>query len=367
MVEKQEFTRLENDVFSAQEPITEVASADAEKSIAEPRPVQILSRNFGNIRNRRIIAFIVLITGIGLVLYPVIATLINNDAHQKVVQDTLKKSQDLSPNVLETELKKAEEYNQEFSQGPILDPFLQKVVPDSPEYHEYLKLLDFSGVMGSVNIPKIGVKLPIYHGTDDATLDKGVGHLFGSSLPVGGESTKSVLTAHSGLGNATMFDDLPNLKPGDEVFLQIGGKTLKYSVTGSEVVLPDNTKDLQIEAGRDLIVLITCTPYSVNTHRLLVTAERVPYDPATDKAALAEVPSPWRMWMWFSILVVLFALGLQFWLIWRKYKKRRAESPNNAKDLVSQPAEIQKSEGFETEKFQQDLSLPREGEISDSQ
>lgn len=283
---------------------------------------------------RRISSLILLFIGVALVLYPVIATVVNNQEHQKIVRKTLEKAQHLGASEQKAILAKAEEYNKTMSNGPILDPFLQRVVPNSVEYQQYLKLLDFDGSMGSIHIPKIQVQLPIFHGTDDVTLGRGVGHLFGSSLPVGGESTKAVLTAHSGLGNATMFDELPKLKPGDPVYLQIGGKTLKYSVVGSKVVLPTNTKDLHIESGRDLIVMITCTPYAINTHRLLVTAERVPYNPKQDDRILHAAESPWRVWMWLSVAIVIAAFALYLRALLKRRKKGKDRSNGANKDLT---------------------------------
>lgn len=275
-----------------------------------------------------------LVVGAGLLLYPVFATIINNNEHSRVVNAVMEKAQDTAPNILEEQIKQAREYNSRSSHGPIFDPFLETVVPDSEEYHEYLKLLNFDGVIGSVQIPKIKVKLPIYHGTSDETLGKGVGHLFGSSLPIGGSSTKAVLTAHSGLGNATMFDNLPRLTEGDSVYLTVAGETLKYDVIGTKVVLPTETDDLQIENGKDLIVLITCTPYGVNTHRLLVTAQRVPYDAETAQSELVAADSPWQTWMTFSVALVSLAVVLYIWrIVWRKKRRRRKEQKLPATEL----------------------------------
>lgn len=290
------------------------------------KPARAAAPNPKKAMRRKAISVIVLLLGVALVVYPVVATIKNNEAHQKIVNETAKRAQNLEPYVLEKEIAAAEKYNTTLGDGPVLDPFLQRVVPNSPEYREYRKLLDFDGVIGSVHIPKINVKLPIYHGTDDATLDKGVGHLFGSALPVGGTSTKAVLTAHSGLGNATMFDELPNLGKGDEVFVQVSGKTLKYQVIRTEVVKPEQTDGLQLEPGKDLLVLVTCTPYAINTHRLLVTAERVPYNPEVDAAKLDVQPTPWRIWMAASLGIVFAALCIYLWMVFRKKKPAEEET-----------------------------------------
>lgn len=282
-------------------------------------------------RWRQLISVVALLAGVSLFVYPVVATVINNQEHQRVVKQVITKANSMSAVASEAAFTDAETYNKNMTNGPFLDPFLQKVVPNSPEYHKYLKTLDFeNGVMGSVHIPTIKVTLPIYHGTSDAVLDKGAGHLFGASLPVGGNSTKTIITAHSGLGNASMFDDIRYIKNGDAVFLNIGSKTLKYEVYGQKVVLPDKTDDLLIEKNKDLAVLITCTPYGINSHRLLVFAKRVPYNPQVDAAVATEqFESSWRFWMYFSVAAVLLSLLLYLWIVilprYRKSHKQKTK------------------------------------------
>ena len=142
--------------------------------------------------------------------------------------------------------------------------------------------------MGYVEIPAIGVNLPIYHGTEESTLDRGVGHLLGSSLPVGGTATHCVLTGHSGLAGQKMFSDLNLLKAGDLFFLRVMGETLAYRFTDIYTVLPEDTGKLTIDAGRDLCTLVTCTPYGVNSHRLLLRGERTEYEEAVSVIEDAE-------------------------------------------------------------------------------
>ena len=135
-----------------------------------------------------------------------------------------------------------------------------------------------TGVMGSIEIPKIGVDLPIYHGTDDDVLSNGIGHLEGTSLPVGGASTHCVLTGHRGLPNSKLFTRLDEIEENDLFYLNIFGETLAYKVNQIEVIEPDEVDKLNIQEGKDLVSLITCTPYGLNTHRLVVTGERVSYE-----------------------------------------------------------------------------------------
>lgn len=143
-------------------------------------------------------------------------------------------------------------------------------------YEDILKVNE-EGMMGTVEIPKISVNLPIYHGTEKEILEKGIGHLKGTSFPVGGENTHCSLTGHTGLNSAKMFTDLTELEEGDLFFLHVLGETLAYEVCEIQVVLPDEVNSLYITKGKDLVTLITCTPYGVNTHRLFVTGERTEY------------------------------------------------------------------------------------------
>ena len=174
--------------------------------------------------------------------------------------------------------------------------------------------------MSQLAIPSIDVRLPVYHGTSDNTLQKGLGHLYGSALPTGGEGFHSVITGHTGLTTATLFDDLVDVKEGDAIYVSTFGKRMKYQVYKTEVVLPDETDSLRAEAGRDLLTLVTCTPYGINTHRLLVHAERVPLDPDEAKV-LDESTSTVQWWMWVLGAVALTVLLALIWWIIREKKK----------------------------------------------
>ena len=156
---------------------------------------------------------------------------------------------------------------------------------------EYAQLLDLTGTgtMGYVHIPKLGVSLPIYHGTDEETLDRGVGHLIGSSLPIGGSSTHAILTGHSGLASQKMFSDLDKLEVGDTFYLEVLNEVLAYEVDQINTVLPHDTTYLGLEEGKDLCTLVTCTPFGVNTHRLLVRGHRIPYTPANTENPAIEL------------------------------------------------------------------------------
>lgn len=154
----------------------------------------------------------------------------------------------------------------------------------------YAQQLTVGGVMAYVDIPKINVYLPVQHGTDADTLERAVGHVVGTSLPVGGSSTHAVLSAHSGLASSKLFSDIDQLAVGDTFYIHVLGDTLAYKVDSIHTVLPTDTSLLQIEDGKDLVTLVTCTPFGVNTHRLLVRGHRVPYVPEQEVPAAAEKP-----------------------------------------------------------------------------
>ena len=272
----------------------------------------------------RILAVLLLLAGITSMAYPITATLIMNASQRQAVIENEKLAQTNDPARNAADIEAARQYNLQLHSGPILDPFLQRVAPNTKLYREYLSYLDYTDHMiGSVKIPSIDVSLPIYHGTYEEELQKGVGHLFGSSLPVGGEGTHAVLTGHSGLSNATMFDNLPKLKQGDAIYIFVAGEKLKYVVTSEEVVIPTQTDSLLPIEGKDLVTLITCTPYGINTHRLLVHAERAPYDPEVDDAQSNHQPTIFRPWMALSAAVIVLLILVFIWTLVRRKKKER--------------------------------------------
>lgn len=270
---------------------------------------------------------ILLLAGILVLLYPVFATQYNNQRQERIASEFSAVAEQAGPDAVAESLRRADEYNLKASESPILDPWLDAQRPGTAQYQDYLSQLNLNDVMATIKIPSIDVNLPIYHGTDTATLDKGVGHLFGTALPVGGESTHTVLTGHTGLGNATMFDQLTSVKMGDYFYIETAGRHLKYQVTDIRVVLPHETESLNKVEGKDLATLITCTPYGVNTHRLLVTGERVPMDEEAVAAEAAQVKGsvmkPWMIAVLASVAVILLVAGI----LWLRSRKRNDEEP----------------------------------------
>ena len=267
---------------------------------------------------------VLVLVGVAVLLYPVMATQHNNDEQQRLAKMYTATVNSAGPETIAKERASAETYNNNLESAPILDPWLESQRPDTPQYQAYLHEMDIDPVMARIVIPSIHVSLPIYHGTDSRTLTEGVGHLFGTSLPIGGPSTHSVLTGHTGLSTATMFDNLNQLKKGDVFYVSSLGQTLKYEVNDITVVKPEETDSLRKVPGRDLVTLITCTPYGVNSHRLLVTGERVPMDPTAAAAEEAKaLPAPMQTWMKAIIVAVVIILAVVVGILVRLWWTRR--------------------------------------------
>lgn len=222
---------------------------------------------------RKILSKIIFILGIVLLFYPMVSNFFQK-SEQKSMINTYEEKVDGNEESMNELFKKAQQYNSVWCQtkGAIVgDSELQL------QYKEQLNVIDDS-IMGFIEIPKISVSLPVYHGTEEEALKNGVGHFEDSALPVGGENTRCILTAHRGLPNSKLFTRLDELKNGDLFYLQICNQTLAYQVNEIQVIKPDELGKLQIYPEKDLVSLITCTPYGINTHRLVVTGERVPYE-----------------------------------------------------------------------------------------
>ena len=220
---------------------------------------------------------LVFLAGAGVFLYPTVSDMWNQYRNARLVSRYDEAVTDLSDNEYEKLWNEAKEYNAEHPVNSIADAFGEK--DDYVLTQPYDQVLDPNGegLMGSIEIPKINAKLAIYHGLSKTVLEKGVGHVEGTSLPVGGKSTHAVLAAHRGLPSAKLFTDLDQMKKGDIFVLHILGKNLAYKVDQIKTVLPEETGELDIVEGEDHVTLVTCTPYGVNTHRLLVRGIRTKY------------------------------------------------------------------------------------------
>ena len=230
---------------------------------------------------------LMLIVSLIVILYPLIANYLSEKNRSLIETQYTEAIEQMDTTALDEAHAEAEEYNKTLVTMPE-KPFTKDALIKAAESYDTLLNVREDGLMGYVEIPAIGVNLPIYHGTEESTLDRGVGHLLGSSLPVGGAGTHCVLTGHSGLAGQKMFSDLNLLKAGDLFFLRVMGQTLAYKVVDIYTVLPEDTGKLTIDAGRDLCTLVTCTPYGVNSHRLLLRGERTEYEEAISVIEDAE-------------------------------------------------------------------------------
>ena len=267
-----------------------------------------------------LIGFIVLfLLGAGVLFYPRISFWLADYNHTVAHQGYERSVGELTKEQRKEIWDAAVNYNRKLVKSMVRDPFAE--IDELDPFDEYYQTLDIGdGVMGYVHIPKLDIMLPIYHGVTDEVLDKGVGHIKATALPVGGEDTHCVLTGHTALSHDKMFDDLINMQIGDKFFLEIIDETLAYQVRQIEVVLPDDISMLKREVGKDLVTLLTCTPYGVNSHRLLVIGERIPFvEPMPIPQKVDKTAFPW----WIVTVVIS---GLLLVVIFGKLINKRAKA-----------------------------------------
>lgn len=275
-------------------------------------------------KKQNIILFLFLLVGFSILNYPFISQLVNRRNESQAVESYEKQT-----DILEDEKKRiikqeAEAYNKELleKQTGVSDGFFMQNKRD--DIYEEILNPSGDGIMGVLRIPKIQVHLPVYHGTSAKVLEEGVGHLYGSSFPTGGEGTHSVLSSHRGLPSKTLFTDLDQIKEGDLFFLDILGEEMAYRVEAILTVEPEETDALEIIPGKDYVTLVTCTPYGINSHRLLVRGERISWE---EKDKEPEENEAYGIWRWMKILfivsaVVILAVGILLIVI-PFMKKRR--------------------------------------------
>lgn len=267
---------------------------------------------------------LIFLTGLAIATYPLVSNQFNLYRASLLINDYEVKTETLTEEDYTEIFDACDEYNSELVGGEVPDVFSVHTEEASPEYMALLNMED-DGIMGTIEIPKIGIRLPIYHTTFDDVLQNGVGHMEGSSLPVGGASTHCVLAGHRGLPSAKLFTDLDQIEEGDFFSLHVLNRTMFYQVDQILIVEPVETESLAIEEGEDYVTLVTCTPYGINTHRMLVRGKRVfPED----------VPEAWSLvrgaaqtsWL---LPVAVFAIvpmlmGLLFYAIFNHRENKRA-------------------------------------------
>ena len=225
---------------------------------------------------------------LGLLLYPLVGELLSEKYHSSVETTYTAAIEDTDDAELTAQRQAAQQYN-----AMLANATISEGGASAPPL-AYADQLTVGGVMAYIDIPKINVYLPVQHGTGAETLEKSVGHVVGTSLPVGGSSTHAVLSAHSGMASSKLFSDIDQLEKGDTFYIHVLGEVLAYEVDNINTVLPTDTSLLQIEDGKDLVTLVTCTLFGINIHRLLVRGHRVPYTPEQASAAEEKpVASSW--------------------------------------------------------------------------
>lgn len=256
---------------------------------------------------RNCVRIIGCIIGIGLCVYPTVASRIAKGNQGEIISTYRSEVKNINKEEMEDLYKEAEEYN------ALLQENTNRMLGDKDSCRisekEYEKLLNFSkgGVMGIVSIPKISVKLPIYHGTEENVLSVGIGHLEGSSLPIGGENTHCILTGHRGLPGAKLFTRLDEMEENDIFFIQVGEKELAYSIYKIDVIEPEDVEKFANVEGNDLVSLVTCTPYGINSHRLVVTGQRVEQKTIESKDIKSQIVSGREL---LFILIPFVLLGM---------------------------------------------------------
>lgn len=290
-------------------------------------------------KSSKIVIILIFLAGLSLLLYPFIANQWNNHRQKQLIgnYESVISDKEAAGNIdYAAEMKKAEAYN---------DALLPSILPDSfavadastetdSSYEDSLNIAG-DGMMGIVEIPKIAIKLPIYHGTGDEVLQKAAGHLEGSSLPIGGESTHAVISAHRGLPSASLFTDLDQLEIGDHFLIHVLDETLCYEVDQILVVDPEDTSALAVEDGEDLVTLLTCTPYGVNTQRLMVRGHRVPYEEqavADEQTPLSDLSLHTNYLLWVVVGIVITGVFILILFIREKKLQKKAAKQKESEE-----------------------------------
>lgn len=276
-------------------------------------------------KKKRISTKFLYIVGVLLCAFPLLSSIYTGVVQNNMLSTYKSKVTATDTQTIEEQVELAHKYNEalfQFSNSSVGDMSTDILSDES-----YNSILDITGkgIIGTIEIPKIDVNLPIYHGTDDDVLSNGIGHIQTSSFPVGGINTRTVVSGHRGLPNAKLFTRLDELVKNDLFYFKVGGKTLAYKIYKIEVVKKDEAPDvIGIEEGKDLATMITCTPYGINTHRLIITGKRVPYNPKKKKAIKSEVMSLREIAFTALPFVIVFILLVKHVL--KKRKERRLKS-----------------------------------------
>lgn len=268
----------------------------------------------------RILIILIFILGLGILLYPIVSNLFMSVFQTTAIQEYNYTVEQMEQERIEEILSEARVYNKQFKNTIVVDPFSQEA--ENNVNSEYNEVLNIDGTMGYIEIPKIEVNLPIFHGVSEEVLKRGVGHIETTPLPIGGEGNHSVLSAHRGLPSAKLFTDLDKLEIGDIFTIKMLTEILVYEIDQIKVVEPTDTQYLQSEYGEDYITLITCTPYAVNTHRLLVRGKRIDTDKYLATINNNELDNEKESSNYLFILIIVVFVILIVVFIFKKLKGR---------------------------------------------
>ncbi|MDG4525831.1 class C sortase [Streptococcus suis] len=260
---------------------------------------------------------LIFVFGLLITVYPLISQFYYRYESDREIESFYEQAQQLPSEEVSKRLEKARAYNQTLDPSKMQDPYSEE---EKAGIAEYARMLEVKEKIGFVEIPKINERIAIYAGTTEDVLQKGAGHLEGSSLPVGGESTHAVISAHRGLPNASLFTNLDRLKIGDQFYIHNIAETLAYEVDQILVVEPSDFDPVMVQSGEDYATLLTCTPYMINSHRLLVRGHRVPYEP---KVAAKQKPIFFLDMLSLSYLIAFLLMLLIFGVLYLRRKRKQ--------------------------------------------
>lgn len=270
-------------------------------------------------RSLRLCGYII---GFSILFYPAISNYLNQKNSTRIASDYEQEVSTISEEAEAKMIAEAVQYNKNLiGTNQALDPFSEDAKAPEDEMYNQLLNLNNTGMMGYLEIPKIDILLPVYHGTSESVLQSGAGHLSTTSLPVGGESSHSVLSGHRGLPSAKLFTDLNKMEIGDVFYIKVLHHTFAYQVDQILTVLPSETQALEVEEGKDYVTLVTCTPYAINTHRLLVRGTRVSYEEAVSVAPEMELKA--ELPLYIKALIIGAVILLCFYIVIKIISKNR--------------------------------------------
>lgn len=302
---------------------------------------------------------LIFLTGLSVLLYPTVSDYINELHSSRAIASYDNTVTEMAPEDYSKEQEAAAAYNEYLANFSNLSAAATtETERDDSPYNELLNI-GGNGIIGAIKIPVVKINLPIYHGTDESVLQVASGHYLGSSLPIGGESTHAILTGHRGLPSAKLFTDLDRLEEGDTFYIKVLGEILEYQIDQIEIVLPEEVDGLSITQGEDYVTLVTCTPYGINSHRMLIRGTRIPYDGNYD-ADVETKPAPensdvpkeeqgngftTKQWIWFGVAAFGAAIGAGLLLPGKNTGKTGKSGKKGSGKKDSESSRTEKKEG----------------------